>query len=267
MPKAGLTKPGNMRRNELKDVHRSQFLVSCNSLTPVLGQHKELWDRIWRSRLVKHEVVKTHTSGLPPDVPVLNIDIVNVRLRDRAILIWTGWLTNTAVAGVGHQIHPFKIIYVTHKIVQFSVFSAEKAYQTVLEAKYSWWRTWTLKVMINFWLRTALHLCKERLVIAMECLQQNLSPVTFLNTVFDIYPQQVWLLWSAEVFVTILPNINQNDYDCGAVSLPDPYQFHPVHGLFPYFFQKHLLLLTRLRRSHLRGLFASRFPTNWCLHF
>jgi hypothetical protein len=38
----GLTKPGNMRRNELKDVQRSQFLFSCSSLTPVLGQRKEL---------------------------------------------------------------------------------------------------------------------------------------------------------------------------------------------------------------------------------
>jgi len=40
--------------------------------------------------------------------------------------------------------------------------------------------------MGNFWLRTSLHLCKERLVIAMECFQPNLSPVTFLNTVLDI---------------------------------------------------------------------------------
>jgi hypothetical protein len=46
----------------LKDVQRSQFLFSCSSLTPVLGQRKELWDRIWRSRLVKHEVVITQTS-------------------------------------------------------------------------------------------------------------------------------------------------------------------------------------------------------------
>jgi len=47
-----------------------------------------------------------------------------------------------AAAGVGHQIQPFKeIVYFTHKIVKFSLFSAEKTYQTVLEAQYSWWRT------------------------------------------------------------------------------------------------------------------------------
>jgi hypothetical protein len=157
---------------------------------------------------------------------------VNIWLTDRAILIWAGRLTNTAVAGVGHQIQPFtEITYFTHKIVQFSVCSAEKAYQTVLEVQYSWWRMWTLKVMENFWLRTSLHLCKEQLVIAMECFQPNcfqpnFSPVTFLNTVLDINIHFQYGVISnswpgyfgvQRSLLPYSPNINQSNCVCGAV--------------------------------------------------
>jgi hypothetical protein len=50
-------------------------------------------------------------------------------------------------------------------------------------------------------------------------------------------------------------------------TLPDPNQFHRVHGLSPYFFQNNLLLSTRLRMGLLRGLFASRFPTKLVFEF
>jgi len=50
-------------------------------------------------------------------------------------------------------------------------------------------------------------------------------------------------------------------------TLPDPNQFHPVHGFSAYFFQNNLLLSTRLRVGLLRGLFASRFPTKLVFQF